>query len=163
MKTYVITLSRTFLSKHSKAGRFTRFAELFENGQHLKPAGLEVCSHKIHTIRTNFALWKKCIDEVAKGEAILSIRQWSGKPYRSKQVLLANLTAENGVGIQKLTFQPDRDGAFNFKYFDIDGHYADIKDVARHDGLSFEEWREWFKDCDLSQPLAVIHFTKFRY
>lgn len=117
----------------------------------------------IHTIRTNFALWKKRIDEVAKGEAILSIRQWSGKPYRSKQVLLANLTAENGVGIQKLTFQPDRDGAFNFKYFDIDGHYADIKDIARHDGLSFEEWREWFKDCDLSQPLAVIHFTKFRY
>lgn len=91
------------------------------------------------------------------------IRQWSGKPYRSKQFLLANLTAENGVGIQKLTFDQDRDGAINFKYFNIDGNYADIKDVARHDGLSFEDWREWFKDCDLSQPLAVIHFSKFRY
>lgn len=163
MKTYVITLSRQFLSKHSKAGLPTEFAELFSKGQHLKTAGLEVNRHKIHTIRTNFTLWKKRIDEVSKGKAILSIRQWSGKPYRSKQVLLANLTAEDGIGIQMLTFHPNSNGDILFNYFDIDGHYADIKDVARHDGLTFDDWREWFKGCDFSQPLAIIHFTKFRY
>ena len=163
MKTYVITLSKCFLSKHSKAGQPTDFAHLFENGLYLKPAGLEVCKHKIHTIRANFKLWKKRIDEVVDGKAILSIRQWSEKPYRSKQVVLANLTAKDGVGIQKMTFHSDRDGVILFNRFDIDGSYANIKEVAMHDGLSFEDWREWFNGYDFKEPLAIIHFTKFRY
>lgn len=38
---------------------------------------------------------------------------------------------------------------------------ADI--LARNDGLTLEDWREWFRGYDLSKPMAVIHFTKFRY
>ena len=163
MKTYVLTLSQHFLSKHSRAGQPTDFAHLFENGQHLKPAGLEVCRHKIHTIRANYALWKKRIDEVTNGEAVLSVRQWTERPYFSPQKKLADLTAENGVGIQMLRFHPNRDGNILWKYFDVNGAYPNIEDLAKHDGLSFEDWREWFKGYDLSEPLAIIHFTKFRY
>jgi hypothetical protein len=163
MKTYVITLSQRFLSKHSKAGQPTDFAHLFENGQYLKPDGLEVCRHKIHTIRAKYPLWKKRIDEVANGEALLSVRQWTGRPYHSPQVKLADLTAENGVGIQMLKFHSDKDGAILWKYFDVNGKFPNIEDIARHDGLSYEDWKEWFKSYDLSEPLAIIHFTKFRY
>lgn len=163
MKTYVLTLSQRFLSKHSRAGQPTDFAHLFENGLHLKPAGLEVCRHKIHTIRSNYPLWKKRIDEVTNGEAVLSVRQWTGRPYFSPQTKLADLTAENGIGIQMLRFHPDRNGTILWNYFDVNGAYPNIKDIARNDGLSFEDWREWFKGYDLSEPLAIIHFTKFRY
>ena len=156
-------MSQHFLSKHSRAGQPTDFAHLFENGQHLKPAGLEVCRHKIHTIRSNYPLWKKRIDEVTNGESVLSVRQWTERPYFSPQTKLADLTAENGVGIQMLRFHPGRDGNILWKYFDVNGTYPNIEDLAKHDGLSFEDWREWFKGYDLSEPLAIIHFTKFRY
>lgn len=32
-----------------------------------------------------------------------------------------------------------------------------------NDGLSEVDWRNWFERYDLTEPLAVIHFTKFRY
>ena len=35
--------------------------------------------------------------------------------------------------------------------------------VLSNDGLSFEDWEDWFRGYDLSKPLAIIHFTKFRY
>ncbi len=35
--------------------------------------------------------------------------------------------------------------------------------LARNDGLSLEDWEAWFKDYDLSKPMAIIHFTPFRY
>lgn len=31
------------------------------------------------------------------------------------------------------------------------------------DGLSFSDWYDWFRKVDLRQPMAIIHFTKFRY
>ena len=92
MKTYIITLSRYFPAKHSKAGMPTNFKEKFIKGE------------KMHTIRANFRLWEKRIKEVQAGDAVLSIRQWTGKPYRSKQVEIAQLTATDGVGIQKICF-----------------------------------------------------------
>lgn len=165
MKTYVITLSQRFLSKHSRAGQPTDFANLFEIGQHLNPAELENHKHKIHTMRAKYLLWKKRIDEVVKGEAILSIRQWTGRPYFSPQIKLADLTAEDGVGIQMFEFIPDGDGSILWNRFSIDGKRVcpPIEDIAGHDGLSYEDWRDWFKGYDLSETLAIIHFTKFRY
>jgi hypothetical protein len=38
-----------------------------------------------------------------------------------------------------------------------------LENIAVNDGLSYEDWREWFKDYDLSKPLAIIQFTKYRY
>ena len=38
-----------------------------------------------------------------------------------------------------------------------------LENIAYNDGLSFEDWKEWFKKYDISKKLAIIHFTKFRY
>jgi hypothetical protein len=151
MKTYVIILSKHFLANHKRAGEETHFKEKFLNGA------------KLHTIRANYPLWERRIKEVQAGNAVLSVRQWTGKPYRSKQVEIARLTAKDGVGIQKLSFDKDKDGVSSFKFFDIDGRCFDRKTLANNDGLSLEDWEEWFRGYDLSKPLAIIHFTKFRY
>lgn len=162
MKTYVITLSRHFLANHKRAGEETHFKEKFLLGQDLTDYDTPSMA-KIHTIRANYPLWEKRIKEVQDGHAVLSIRQWTGKPYRSKQVEIATLTAGSGVGIQKLCFDKDKDGVPSLKYFNINGKYIDREMLANNDGLSKEDWQEWFRGYDLSKPLAVIHFTKFRY
>jgi hypothetical protein len=35
--------------------------------------------------------------------------------------------------------------------------------LAKNDGLSLKNFKEWFKKYDISEPMAIIHFTKFRY
>lgn len=151
MKKYIITLSKFFLKQHIRAGEETDFKESFLKGK------------KVHTIRTNYNLWEARIKEVQEGKAVLSIRQWSGLPYRSKQDEITELSKEDGVGIQKLTFKKDSNGEFFLEDFDIDGKYIDFDKLAANDGLLTEDWYRWFKKYDLSKPMAVIHFTSFRY
>ena len=157
MKTYIITLSRHFLANHKRAGEETHFKEKFLLGQGLTDYDTPSMA-KIHTIRANYPLWEKRIKEVQEGRAVLSIRQWTGKPYRSKQVEIAMLTAENGVGVQKLEFYNNTLGLCHIGIV-----YQRKYELAYHDGLSFEDWEEWLKGYDLSEPMAIIHFTKFRY
>lgn len=157
MKTYVITLSRHFLANHKRAGEETHFKEKFLLGQGLTDYDTPSLT-KIHTIRANYPLWEKRIKEVQEGRAVLSIRQWTGKPYRSKQVEIATLTAGNGVGLQKLEFYNNTLGLCHIGIV-----YQRKYELAHYDGLSFEDWEEWFKGYDLSKPMAIIHFTKFRY
>lgn len=145
MKTYVITLSRNFLAYHKQAGEETHFKEKFLSGE------------KLHTIRANYPLWEKRIKEVQDGRAILSIRQWTGKPYRSKQVEIATLTAESGVGIQLMEVTND------FAECIVDAHHHSYVAVAMNDGLHPADWIDWFSSYDFSKPMAIIHFTKFRY
>lgn len=118
MKTYVITLSQVFPTGHSQAGKPTNFKYEFLLGQQCSKCQprdrnknyieCDKCltrnQPKIHTIRANYPLWLKRITEVQQGKAVLSIRQWTGKPYRSPQVEVVKLTSEDGVGIQKLAF-----------------------------------------------------------
>ena len=157
MKTYVITLSRHFLANHKRAGEETHFKEKFLLGQGLTDYDTPSMA-KIHTVRANYPLWEKRIKEVQDGRAALSIRQWTGKPYRSKQVEIAMLTAANGVGVQKLEFYNNTLGLCHIGIV-----YQRKYELAHNDGLSFEDWEEWFKGYDLSKQLAIIHFTKFRY
>ena len=157
MKTYVITLSKHFLANHKRAGEETHFKEKFLLGQGLTDYDTPSIA-KIHTIRANYPLWEKRIKEVQDGRAVLSIRQWIGKPYRSKQVEIATLTAENGVGVQKLEFYNNTLGLCHIGIV-----YQRKYELAHNDGLSFEDWKEWFRGYDLSEPMAIIHFTKFRY
>lgn len=151
MKKYIITLSKFFLKQHIRAGEETGFKESFLKGK------------KVHTIRANYNLWEARIKEVQEGKAVLSIRQWSGLPYRSKQDEITELSKEDGVGIQKLTFNKDSNGEFFLEDFNIDGKYIDFDKLAANDGLLTEDWYRWFKKYDLSKPMAVIHFTSFRY
>ena len=138
------------------AGHQTRFKNKFLSAINNESDNWQ----KLHTIRANYELWRKRFDEIEAGEACLSVRQWNGKPYRSKQVELARLTKEDGIGLQRLVFR------------NADIHYPKLGEceypytygtLAKNDGLINEDWLEWFKDYDLSQPLAVIQFTRFRY
>ncbi len=146
MKTFVLTVSKQFPKTHKKAGKSTGFVEnisrLFSKD-----------SEKIHTIRSNYDLWQKRAKEINEGKAILSIRYWSEMPYRSKQVEICKLER---VGVEKLE-QPD-----NFVFAPIEGKPIDWEVVAKNDGLSFEDFCEWFKSRQ-KEPMAVLHFTDFRY
>lgn len=71
MKTFVITLSKTFPRTHIHSGRETNFAHLLGNGLNLTEDGLKICRHKIHTVRTNLPLWEKRISEIQSGQAVL--------------------------------------------------------------------------------------------
>ena len=155
MKTYVLTLSRKFPANHAMHGKPTYFREKF--------LGTPGMLRKLHTIRANYSLWTKRFEMIAAGDACLSVREWIDAPYRSKQREIARLTKEDGIGIQLLRFHPDADGSISWRQFDIDGHYNNIINVAHNDGLTYLDWRLWFKNYDLSKPLAIIHFTKFRY
>lgn len=151
MKTYVLTLSTIFPKYHPKAGLPTNFADKFRKT-------------KLHTIRANAPLWWERFKKIEKGEACLSIRQWTGKPYRSPQIELARLTKEDKINIQMLYFEPDKDGAVRWDYFNIN-HLScpKIKTVAANDGLSLDDWKAWFKGYDLTKPLAIINFSDFNY
>lgn len=166
MKTFVITLSRVFPTTHPNSGRETNFHELLTmalDGQttrtiyHSNGYSTILNGGKRHTIRANYSLWKERIAQVQRGEAVLSIRQWTGKPYRSKQTEIARLSAEDGVGIQRLDlFDLMRPTTIN-------GEQVELPTLAFNDGLGFADWFHWFNGYDLSKPLAIIHFTKFRY
>lgn len=167
MKTYVITLSKRFPTGHNRAGDLTFFHEALANALYDTEAILviddeedistQIFDRKIHTIRANYPLWAKRIAEVERGEACLSIRQWTGKPYQSKQVEIARLTKEDGVGIQKAELTNDLAECI------IGGQHYSYVDIALNDGLHPADWLDWFKGYELTQPMAVIHFTKFRY
>ena len=152
-------LSKCFPVTHPRAGEPTFFRD--------KVLGAVLNNwnawQKRHTIRANYTLWAKRIEEVQRGLAIISLRQWSGKPYRSKTLEITRLDYSDNVGIQKLMFDKDRDGMVSLNFFNIDGRYADIRDLAHNDGLTFDDWKAWFKDYDLTKPMAVIQFTKYRY
>ena len=160
MKTYYLTLSRVFPATHARAGEPTMFAESsFRWPSVLDKPGT---FNKIHTIRANYEFWRKRFEKIAAGEAYLSIREWVGKPYGegSTQREIIRLTRENGIGIQKLEFKEIGKG---FNAAVIDGKPWPREVLANNDGLSLQDWREWFKGYDLTKPMAIIHFTNYRY
>ena len=154
-------LSQVFPANHPKAGIHTGF-------QHKLQAALNGWSdhafYKVHTIRANYPLWAKRFEQIERGEACLSIRQWSGKPYSSRQVEIARLTKEDGIGLQKFEVSANYAGINNWQHFKIDDRRCmSINDIPNKDGLTREDWIDWFKNYDLSKPMAIIQFTKFRY
>jgi len=161
VKTYVITVSRVFPIKHNLAGEPTYFINSIINTIN---RNIQTYRIKAHTIRSNYPLWEKRIKEVQAGKAILSLRYWDGKPYRSKQKEILALDSSSGIGIQKLVFfEGDSYCPYVYQDNSTSNNPVLIEKLANNDGLTLEEFIEWFKDYDLTKPLAIIHFTKFRY
>ncbi len=157
MKTYVITLSQVFPATHPRKGEKTEFKEKVLAA--INEPYQSAIRPKIHTIRANYEFWKKRFDDIYAGTACLSIRQWTGKPYCSKQVEIARLTKDDGIGIQKLIFYHG-----SIEYPIIRGGCEPLlSELAYNDGLSVEDWSAWFKRYNLYMPLAIIHFTSMRY
>ena len=137
----VLLIAKNFLKYHSKAGTPTNFNKAIRDAS------------KIHTIRSNFNEWEKKILKVQNGNGRLILKQWMGLPYRTPQVKLFDMKED--VGIQMLEFI---DGKFI-----IDGKTeVEIESLAKNDFLSLEDFNEWFKVFP-TEPMAIIHFTKFRY
>lgn len=167
MKTYVITLSQYFPSTHARAGEPTNFEQAFLDGQKcFNECKAKICDsecltgyRKLHTIRANYEFWRKRFDKIGEGEAVLSIRQWVGKPYGkgSTQRELCRLSREDGIGIERLMF----DKSLLLPH--VNYKPVGIGNLANNDGLSLDDWKEWFKHYDLKKPLAIIHFTDKRY
>lgn len=151
MKTYVLMLAATFPTFHQRAGMETPFYKI-------------VPTYKIHTIRANYDLWKKRFEIIEAGLACISVRQWVGKPYGkgATQRELMRLTREDGIGLQKVQlFEREPYGVV---YRD-DNHYktVSLSELAANDGLSLDDWLDWFEEDAISKPMAIIHFSKFRY
>lgn len=174
MKTYSIFLPKTFPSTHVSAGEPTDFEAKFNNARmwaNCRTISKVTCkgiswsgNSKLHTIRPNYDLWAKRFKEIDSGEAVLSIRQWVGRPCSkwSCQREIARLTREDGIGLQRVEFFHPR---FSAAYIDNGKCLlcGPLYVLAHNDGLLLSEWLEWFKGYNLSKPMAIIHFTKFRY
>ncbi len=143
MKTYILIISEKFPKTHPKAGEPTNFALAIKHYD------------KIHTIRGNYDLWLKRFEKINAGEAVLSVRVWSGKPYKSKQQEIFRYDYKRKIGIEKLMFE--KVGDYQMPKL------TDLITLAKNDGLSLQDFKDWFKGSDFSKPMAVIHFTDFRY
>ena len=138
-------VSRYFGKESKQAGKPTNFVEKILDGS------------KKHTIRLNYQYWEKRFEEIKAGKAYLSLRYWLDAPYKSPQEELLKLTAEDGIGLQKISFPL---GVF------IDDYDSDvkIKEIATNDGLSWDDFKAWFNGTlDAQADYAIIHFTSFRY
>lgn len=155
MKTYILTILEKFPKTHPKSGEPTNF-----------PLSIKHYD-KIHTIRGNYDLWAKRFEKINAGEAVLSVRVWEGKPYNSKQIEIFRYDYRRNIGIEKLnmdTFEVGRDDNDEvFLNFKVGKAMVSADLLAKNDGLSYEDFENWFKGYDFSIPMAVIHFTDFRY
>jgi hypothetical protein len=153
MKTFVITISKTFPVYHPRKGEPTNFAMNY------------IKKIKKHTIRGNYAFWKKRIDQVNEGVAKLEIRQWSGKPYASKQVTL-DILLKGEVDVQPLSltvgwFGKTKGILAHVLLDDFETRLIDVKELVKNDGLDLQDFYDWFNK-PLENP-CVIHFTDLRY
>jgi len=143
-KCYVIILSEHFPKSHSKKGQETGFNLAIKHYT------------KLHTIRDNYDFWEKRFKEIDKGNAYLSVRQWSGKPYRSKQKEIYKFDNTNNIGIEKLELN-------QLGWMCIGNHVIDVNILAKNDGLAKADFVEWFKDFKIGEEKAIIHFSGDRY
>ena len=95
---------------------------------------------KIHTCRGRYDGWASNIDKV------------NDKEYRK-------------AGYQRFTMKYDRD-TDELKCV-IDGkRFTDIAALAKNDGMTLEEFKDWFFGQGMSRSVysgIIIHFTDFRY
>lgn len=154
MITYVLTVSEFFQKTHSKAGKPTNFPQAIKHYD------------KIHTIRGNYDLWAKRFEKINTGKAILSVRIWQGKPYKSKQLEIFKYDYTHKIGVERLVLEPKcfTEGSeplpnINYQFYSP----KLLSKLSKNDGLSIEDFNEWFKKYDKSQEMAIIHFTDFRY
>ncbi len=169
----VLTFSRTFPSYHPKAGQLTGFVEKFWNAINFHPLGSVVDYHalrvlnkgmtgvaqelygtmkfqkdrsvknKVHTIRAGYRF--------NEGD-FFSPRVWRGKPYHSKQIVIA----PDQLVVRVYDFE-----MFQYEgepYFSIDGEdykcryvqgfnceSVTLLSLCYNDGLRIDDFLSWFK------------------
>lgn len=137
MKT--LLLSKTFPGGHPRGGQLNHFLAQAMNRQ------------KLHTIREN-----------AKGHYkdgdVVEIRQWSGKPYRSRQERTGIMFR---IGIEPVTLVLHSGGLTA----SVNGMPVSCERLAYNDGLALSDLIHWFfPGCKPGTFKGyILHFTSFRY
>ena len=173
---YRIPVSIVFPATHDRKGERTSFICKILHAINFNEAGnglYRICSNecgqacyrrllepKLHTIRAS-ELWVKRFEKINKGEAVLELYYWSGKPYKSKSVTICQLGKDDGIGIQSLKLF--RINTSLITTIEGSSEKTTTIELAKNDGLSLNDFKVWFRKYDLSKPLFIIHFTKFRY
>jgi hypothetical protein len=167
----IITLSKKFFSGHPRSGEETEFARKILHGT------------KIHTIRTNYEFWEHKISRLKEKGGLLSIRQWSDKPYRSPQETVLDVPADV-VGVQRITFKLERMKTFPahipvpddfvlqlgratiedieqgrcFWRLYIGGKRIYVNAISNNDGLEYNDFLDWF--APVLNRCITKHITK---
>ena len=142
-KQVVLMIAKNFLAYHKKAGQSTEFEAKIKDKE------------KVHTIRPNYEKWKEKIEEVKSGKAELVLKQWEGRPYHSTPNKLFIFDEKDNVEVSKLTKTADG-------LFVNDTKKVEPEDLAKNDGLSLQDFEDWFKVFP-TEPMAILHFNSFRY
>nr|UWG84734.1 MAG: hypothetical protein [Bacteriophage sp.] len=148
-KKVILTLCKVFPVTHSRAGEKTGFEQKLKNGI------------KKHTIRYNAKdVWDKRYNDISKSKKYLSVREWTGRPYNSEQREFARY---DKIGLQKITMTYSSTDEVPQCW--VDGKHVSAYDLAKNDGLSVEDFTEWFFGCNKGNVFdgVIIHFTDFRY
>ncbi len=146
-KKVIITLFKVFPVTHSKKGDPTGFEDKLKSGS------------KIHTIRFNGnGVWNKRYQGIASGSKFLSVREWTGRPYNSEQREFAKF---DKIGLQHIEMSYGSDDPVPQCW--VDGKKVPVEEIAAHDGLSLDDFIEWFFHKDNTFEGVIIHFTDFRY
>lgn len=154
MKTYRITLAKKFPVGSDSKGELTHFKTRYLNGI------------KIHTIRDNIKHWQDVEKEVNSGQAILSVRQWKGRPYHSIQREIGRLKRISTQIIEVETFAKPKLGLDVISQIDGGPYDGGIRAISKNDGFSHvSQLLDWLK---LTEPGStykgiIIHFTDFKY
>jgi hypothetical protein len=151
----VITFSRYFPAHHPRKGEPTYFVEQIYNGvysindwsdalgsptNYTMNLNAKITGIKHHTIRAGNR-WKV-------GDKF-SPRVWSGKPYNSKQIIIAPDIEIKRVWDVNFRIR----GSINFRIVNHRHHFdhEKMKLLAKNDGLSYDDFMAWFcngKDWD---------------
>ena len=137
-KTVVLMLSHHYPKTAIHAGKPTHFKEKLLDGR------------KIHTCRGRYDGWVLNIDKVNDKGYVLSVREWDGRPY--------------GRGVKQKVIKEYCKAGLKCV---IDGkRFTDIATLARNDGMTLEEFKDWFFGQGMNRGVysgIIIHFTDFRY
>lgn len=147
----IITFSKKFPPGHPKVGEPTGFSDKLEAGT------------KIHTIRSDAkGWWDKCAEAINSGRKYLSLREWVGRPYNSEQRILGE---RDKIGLQTITMTYSSEDELPKAW--VDGKEVSVKLLAQNDGLSVQDFVEWFFSTPLYKSNVfegkIIHLTDFRY
>jgi hypothetical protein len=133
------------------------------NPRFVNEAGTDLIPGKIHTIRQNYAFWKKF-----EGKDI-ELYIWEGKAYQKGSTHKV-VCVKRIVIVQPIWFFGHRKKSTPFFYKSEDdfinqdvGSAINTNMLARNDG--FENWiqlHNWFFDYPDSE-MGIVHFTNFKY
>lgn len=153
----VITFSRVFPAYHPRKGEDTYFVEQIWNGLGIKfpSSDLVIELENINTTELGVVKLYKFINsiETTKENGLkyhtiragnrwkvgnkFSPRIWSGKPYNSKQIIIAP-----DIEIKRIwSFECDKGGLF---YINKDWIDVTSSDITKNDGLNADDFLNWF-------------------